>query len=82
MKIDPKDFRMERIEKLLYELQYEITRGVVQNEIEEAIQFTFIIPMSHAIPNGVVKCDFRAQPMRREALYGDLYTPKFRLVKK
>lgn len=64
----PKNFRLERIEKLLHELRYEIERGLMEHEIEEEIGFRFIHPLSRKIPNGVVIGEFRLRPMPRYAM--------------
>jgi hypothetical protein len=48
------NIRLERIEKLLYELKYEITRGMMDREIEEEMGFEFLIPVSKHFPRGVV----------------------------
>ena len=55
--------RMERIDRLLHELEYEITRGILENEINEEIGFRFIVPRSRKIPGGIVGCEFRSRPM-------------------
>lgn len=62
---DPTNFRMERIEKLLHELRYEVERGMMEREIEEDIGFRFYVPVSKVIPDGVVFCEFRTRPMPR-----------------
>lgn len=56
-------FRMERIEKLLNELRYEVEWGMMEYEIDEQIGFRFYVPVSRAIPNGVVFCEFRTRPI-------------------
>lgn len=78
---DATNFRQERIEKLLHELRYEIERGMVQKEIDETISFRFYIPISSAIPDGVVFCEFRAQPMPRYHMAPDDFEPRLKLVK-
>ncbi len=55
-------YRMERIDRLLQELRYEIVRGMMEREIDETLGFTFIVPMSRSIPYGVVRCEFRTRP--------------------
>lgn len=55
--------RKERIERLLSELKYEITRGMMEREIDETIRFEFIVPISKMIPNGVVHCSFTTRPI-------------------
>lgn len=54
--------RRGRIERLLQELQYEITRGMMEREIEEEMGFRFLVPVSRHFPNGVVECEFRTRP--------------------
>jgi len=62
--------RMERIERLLRELRYEVERGMLEDEIDEEIRFQFIVPISKKQPDGVVVCEFRTEPMPR--YYSDL----------
>lgn len=58
------EYRKERIERLLYELQHEVTRGIMENETEEHVVHRFVIPVSRTYPkSGVVFCEFRAHPM-------------------
>ena len=74
--------RMERIERLLRELEYEVTRGIMEREIDEEIGFRFVVPNSRKIPSGLVFCEFRTRPTRayEAAAYG-LYEPlKLRIV--
>jgi hypothetical protein len=79
---DPTNFRMERIEKLLYELRYEIERGMINREIDETINFNFIVPVSKSIPDGVVKCQFSTRPIPRyQVPWSEGMEPKLRLVK-
>ena len=62
---DRTNFRRERIEKLLHELRYEIERGMLERDISEEIAFTFYVPLSQSIPNGVVFCQFKTRPLPR-----------------
>lgn len=39
-----KEMRKERIERLLNELSYEITRGVMQREIEPDLRYSQLMP--------------------------------------
>jgi hypothetical protein len=72
----------ERIEKLLYELKYEITTGMLQNEIGETMSFEFIVPVSKEQPEGVVLCRFIAYPIHRQQYFGrGLEEPRLRVVK-
>ena len=54
--------RMERITRLLRELEYEVTRGILENEIDEQIGFQFVIPRSRNLPNGIVLGRFETRP--------------------
>lgn len=74
--------RMERIERLLRELEYEVTRGIMEREIDEEIGFRFVVPISHKIPGGIVGCEFRTRPGQtyEAAYYGLHEAPKLRLV--
>lgn len=77
---DTTNFREERIEKLLDELRYEVTRGMMEGDIEEEIGFEFIIPVSKSIPNGVVNCRFQTRPMPH--VYAHLEeAPRLKVVK-
>ena len=80
---DPTNFRQERIEKLLHELRYEIERGMEQNEIDETMCYRFYVPISRAIPDGVVFCEFRTRPIQRYMMNpAEVYeTPRLKLVK-
>jgi hypothetical protein len=57
---DPTNFRQERIEKLLHELRYEVERGMMERDIDETMGFRFYVPISNAIPSGVVKPSARS----------------------
>ena len=77
------NYRKERIERLLRELQYEIEIGMMQGEIEESLGLRFYVPTSKSIPDGVVFCEFRTRPIHRHSIIGcELGTePKLRIVK-
>ena len=60
---DPGKFRMERIEKLFYELRYEIERGIMERQIDEDIAMRFYVPISNKIPGGLVLCEIRTRPV-------------------
>jgi hypothetical protein len=78
---DPTNFRTERIEKLLLELQHEVTRGMMDGDIDETFQFRFVVPVSKKIPEGVVKCRFETRPsIDRYMATGD-YSPRLRVIK-
>lgn len=72
--------RMERIERLLRELEYEVTRGVMEREIEEEIGFRFIIPVSNVIKDGQVFCEFRTRPTPRGNFIGEPEAPRLKIV--
>jgi hypothetical protein len=57
------NYRLERIERLLKELEYEVVRGMVDNEIDETITFRFRVPISRHIKDGIVECQFTTRPM-------------------
>jgi hypothetical protein len=61
-------YRFERIERLFKELEYELTRGMMDGEIDESLGFMFFVPTSKSIPGGVVHCEFRARPIHRDAM--------------
>lgn len=63
MPSDPAQYRKKRIERLLEELRYEVTRGMMENEIEEEIGFQFVVPLSRRYRRGVVFCEFVTQPL-------------------
>lgn len=60
---DTTKFRQERIEKLLYELRYEVERGIMEQDIDDRISFRFVVPISRSVPNGIVHCSFETRPM-------------------
>lgn len=63
-------FRIDRIERLLKELRYEVERGMLNGEVEETIGFRFIVPLSKEMPEGVVFCEFHTRPMHKQVAYG------------
>lgn len=77
------NIRQERIEKLLYELRYEVERGLMEREIGEEMTFRFVFRLSQKIPDGVVFCEFRTRPTHRYNIMGDLELnqPRLRIVK-
>lgn len=78
------NIRMERIEKLLRELEYEVTRGMMEREIGEEVSFRFVVPASSAIHDGIVMCEFTTRPVPsyHGLMWGSSgYEPKLRLVK-
>jgi hypothetical protein len=78
---DPTGFRKERIERLLRELRYEVERGMLERDIDETIGFRFYVPISQAIPDGVVFCEFRTRPVPRYTMHPDDLKPRLKLVK-
>lgn len=73
------NYRLERIERLLSELRYEIERGMMNREIDETITFKFYVPISHSISNGVVHCEFRTRPI--PSIYMEPGEPQLKVVK-
>ncbi len=72
------DMRRERIERLLKELEYEITRGVMGREIEPEMGWSQIMPGG---PTGNVVAEFRVRPLAPGQLHmGDLRPPRLRVV--
>lgn len=78
---DTTNFRMERIEKLLAELRYEIERGMLNHDIGEELTYRFHVPISSKIPDGMVFCEFRTRPITRMMVSPDDYEPRLRVVK-
>lgn len=78
---DATNFRRERIEKLLNELRYEVERGMLERDIEETMGFRFYVPISQAIPDGVVLCEFKTRPIHRGMMDMSDLQPRLRLVK-
>lgn len=66
---EQKSYRAERIERLWEELKYEVTRGMMECEIDERIGLRFIVPISHNLHNGVVSCEFCTRPVPREHVW-------------
>lgn len=75
------NYRAERIDRLLQELRYEITRGMMEGEIDEDLGFSWIIGTSKKIPGGLVRCEFRTKPSINRYLSDDEYEPRLRVVK-
>ena len=75
------NFRMDRIERLLRELKYEVERGMMEREIMEEIGFRFYVPFSNSIPGGVVFCDFHTRPIPRGCMHPDDVVPRLQLIK-
>lgn len=75
------NYRQERIERLLRELQYEVERGMMEREINEEMGFRFYVPISQKIPNGVVFCEFRTRPLARYYMTPEDMEPRLKVVK-
>lgn len=73
--------RRERIERLLRELRYEVERGMLEHDIDETMGFTFYVPLSRSIPDGVVHCEFRTRPIPRHHMDYREMEPRLKLVK-
>jgi hypothetical protein len=79
---EPANYRMERVERLLRELEYEVTRGMIEGDLDETLGFTFIVPISKAIPRGgVVRAEFRTRPVIAAHEPGLLDRPRLVVVK-
>lgn len=80
---DPTNFRKERIEKLLHELRYEVERGMMERDVDETLNFEFIVPISNVIRDGVVRCLFSTRPISRQHMpwTGSEYEPRLKVVK-
>lgn len=74
------NYRKERIERLLKELNYEIHRGMIDGEIDETFVYEFFVPISKEIPNGIVFCSFRTRPLPHYVSY-QLGEPRLKIVK-
>jgi hypothetical protein len=77
---DPTNFRRERIEKLLHELRYEVERGMLERDIDETIEFRFYVPISQAIPDGVVFCKFQTRPIHCYMMEMGAIEPRLKLI--
>jgi len=75
------NYRMERIERLLHELRHEVTRGMMDGEIDETLGFDFAVPISKQIPNGVVWCRFQTRPTHPAHLPTGAVSPRLTVVK-
>lgn len=75
------NIRRERVERLLEELRYEITRGMMDGDLDETMGFRFYVPISKAIPDGVVFCELRTRPLPRHMMEFQHMEPRLKLVK-
>lgn len=75
--------RTERIEWLLRELRHEITRGIMERDIGETLQFNWSVPLSNNLPGGMVACRFVTYPTRVSEMCGDEngVEPRLRVIK-
>lgn len=78
---DATNVRFERVKRLLEELRYEIERGMIEGDVDETLFYRFYVPISKAIPDGVVFCEFRTRPVPRVMMSPDEIQPRLRLVK-
>lgn len=78
---DRVNIRQERVERLLEELRYEITRGMLEGDIDETMGFRFYVPLSKNIAEGVVHCEFRTRPIHRHNMDLSDIGPRLKLVK-
>lgn len=63
-----KTYRKERIERLFYELKYELTRGVLEGEVDEQIGYRFVVPQSKTPGKDIVHAEFRMIPIKSSEL--------------
>lgn len=75
------NYRQERIERLLQELRYEVTRGMMEGEIDETLGFEFLVPISKSIPDGLVCCSFRTRPVMKYDYPWPDAEPRLKIVK-
>jgi hypothetical protein len=77
------NYRWERIQRLFDELRYELSRGMLEGEIDESVGFRFFVPVSKSIPDGFVLCEFRSRPVPRHCMMMEDIgaPPKLRVVK-
>ena len=77
---DSANIRAERIERLLHELEYEITRGIMEREIDEILSFNFYVP--HHDGRNIILCKFETRVTSPLYANPNDYHPRLRLVKK
>jgi hypothetical protein len=71
------DMRRDRIERLLRELEYEITRGIMEREIDPRMGMSRILPGG---PTGYVSISFDVRPSDGNSGFGGDRMPKLRVV--
>ena len=54
---------------------------MMDGEIDETLGFRFYVPISKAIPDGVVFCEFRTRPMPRVMMSLNDLEPRLKVVK-
>jgi len=75
---DKGQYRMERIERIMDELKYEVTRGMMEREIDERIGFEFTVPSQE---KDVVVCRFQTEPVDRHTAAGTVnLQPRLKVV--
>lgn len=68
------NIRMERVQRLIHELEYEIMRGIMENEIDESIAYQKIAcGVSRSIPDGSVVLEIRSRPVPRGYVLGMMH---------
>jgi len=72
------DMRRERIERLLRELEYEVTRGVMEREIEPRMGWSKILPGG---PTGYVMARFEVRPSDGNEFTSEPQMPRLYVVK-
>lgn len=75
------NIRWERVQRLLKELRYEIERGMIEGDLDESLGLRWYVPISKAIPDGVVFCEFRTRPIPRYAMSPEAIEPRLKIVK-
>jgi hypothetical protein len=57
------NYRMQRVERLLEELKYEVTRGMLEGDLpDETMGFRFYVPISKAIYEALCSASFAHAP--------------------
>lgn len=64
----PEGVRLKRVERLLYELQYEIVTGLFEDDFPEQYEFTFYGPPSKSATNAMMFGRFVLKPVREHFL--------------
>ena len=71
--------RMQRINRLISELEYEITRGVMEREIEPDFHFCKLLPC-HGRGDNLAKFEMHLTPARKDTAPWPPAPPRLRLV--